>query len=48
MKGSLRTHRVLGWSGTTIALVDYGVFAAGWIAELWFFSLGTIASLPPA
>lgn len=38
-------HKMLGWAGTVIALLDYGAFAAGIILEFWFFLLGIGASL---
>ncbi len=43
MKQSL--HRWIGWTGTIIALVDYGLFSAGFIPEVWFFAAGAVASV---
>lgn len=35
----------IGWTGTVLALGTYGLFAAGFISETWFFSLGAVASV---
>jgi hypothetical protein len=37
-------HTWLGWAGTTIALIEYGLYATGVITSVWFFGIGILAS----
>ena len=37
-------HKWIGWTGTLTALADYGLFAMGYLSDVWFFSLGALAS----
>lgn len=38
-------HTWIGWIGTLVAIVDYGLFAADILPEIWFFGIGSGASL---
>jgi hypothetical protein len=38
-------HTAIGWIGTILALVIYGLFAAGYVIPWWFFTIGCIASV---
>lgn len=37
-------HTIIGWLGTIIGLLVFGLFAGGLITETWFFGVGIISS----
>lgn len=38
-------HTYIGWAGAMIALVEYFLFAAGYLPAVWFFGIGMFASI---
>ncbi len=42
---SIRPYALFGWTGTTLAIVVYGLFALGLVNEIMLFAVGDVASI---